>query len=84
MIVLAAMAVTASADAADYREARHHARRPALYVPIDSGIRRAPPLFIVNAPPRFVQDTRTGYPGEYVVPEPNLMERLFGSPNDYY
>ena len=84
MIVFSAvMAMTASADAADYRDARHHARRPVLYVPIHSGIRPAPPLYIVAAPPRYVEDTRTGYPGRWVVTPPSLAERLFGTWPDY-
>jgi len=84
MILFSATIVTTSALAADYRDAPYSSRRAARYpVTAYNGIRQAPPLYYVNAPPRFVQDLRTGDPGHWVVRQPNLIEQIFGY-HDYY
>jgi hypothetical protein len=85
VIVAVAVAVSSSAFAADYRDAPYRTRRAAAYGPpvIYTGIRPAPPLYYVNAPPHYVQDLRTGEPGEWVVPQPNFFERLFGPLRGY-
>jgi len=51
---------------------------------VDTGIRPPPPLYYVEAPPRYVQDLRTGAPGQYVVRQPGLLEQLFGLRGDGY
>lgn len=80
LIVACVMAMGSSAFAADYRDAPYRGRRaPVVY----TGIRAAPPLYYVAAPPHYVQDLRTGAPGEWVVPEPSLFERLFGPLRGY-
>ncbi|MET0221282.1 MAG: hypothetical protein ABW213_11550 [Tardiphaga sp.] len=77
------IAATTSAFAADYRDAPYRTRRAAAPAVVYTGIRPAPPLYYVNAPPHYVQDLRTGAPGEWVVPEPDLFERLFGPLRGY-
>lgn len=82
LMIASVLAMTSSALAADYRDAPYLAR-PAAPKVISTGIRPAPPLYYVAAPPRYVQDLRTGEPGEWVVPEPSLLERLFGPLRGY-
>lgn len=84
MILFSATLLTAPARAADYRDAPYQHRHAARYGVIpDPGIRQAPPLYYVYAPPRYVQDTRTSDAGHWVVPEPSFFDRIFGSFKDY-
>lgn len=83
LIVASVVAMGSSAFAADYRDAPYRVRRAYAPPMIYTGIRPAPPLYYVAAPPRYVQDLRTGAPGEWVVPEPDLLERLFGPLRGY-
>ena len=78
------LTTTAAASAADYREAPFRHRGPRAAAVLDTGIRPAPPLYILEAPPRYIQDTRTGAPGRWVVRQPGLLEQLFGLPGDGY
>ena len=84
--VLGTTVLTTAASAADYRDApyRRHAPRyveAPYYAP---PIRQARPLYIVEAPPRYVQDLRIGAPGQYVVREPDFLERVFGLRENLY
>jgi hypothetical protein len=83
-IIFSVALVSSSALAADYRDAPYLHRRVA-YAPVamNTGIRPAPPLYYVSAPAHYVRDTRFGAPGEWVVPQPGLMEQLFGTLRGY-
>jgi hypothetical protein len=72
-----AFVASSGASAADYRGADYY---PA---PQPYGIRPAPPMYIVAAPPHYVQDARTGRPGRWVVLQPTFWDRLFGDRMGY-
>lgn len=89
LIVLSATVLsTMAASAADYRDAPYrrggHIERYAYAPQYTPGIRPARPLYLVEAPPRYVQDLRIGAPGQWVVRQPDLVERLFGMRSDLY
>lgn len=65
--------------AADYGRPVFHAPAPMVF----SGIRPAPPLYYVAAPPQYVQDMRTGRPGRWVTLQPSFFDRVFGERNGY-
>jgi hypothetical protein len=83
-VLFSATLLTTSAFAADHRDASHRARAARHPHKVDTGIRPAPPLYYVEAPPRYVQDLRTGAPGQYVVRQPGFLEQLFGLRGDGY
>lgn len=82
--------VPTAANAADYRDGSY-VRGPYASAPryvgqysASPGIRPPRPLYVVQAPPRYVQDLRINAPGQWVVREPTVFERLFGPSTDLY
>ncbi|WP_441229860.1 hypothetical protein AB7828_07915 [Tardiphaga sp. 215_C5_N2_1] len=84
MIVLGAATLATPVLASDYRDARYRAGTARYPIKMDTGIRAPPPLYYVEAPPRYVRDLRTGEPGQWVVRQPSVFEQLFGLPRDGY
>jgi hypothetical protein len=78
MILLGATTLATPAFAADYRDARYRAGTTYYPLTVDTGIRAPRPLYYVEAPPHYVQDLRTGEPGQWVVRQPSVFEHLFG------
>jgi hypothetical protein len=79
-LIIASALFSSAATAADYRDAypRRH-RTHAHYALPAPAFRQVPPTYYVDAPPRYIQDVRTGEPGYWVDNRRTLLDQIFGN-----
>ena len=80
LLILAGVLASSSAFAADYRDGAYRSRAyRSAYVQQPRGFRAVPPTYYVDAPPRFIQDVRTGEPGYWVDNRRTVLDEIFGN-----
>jgi len=79
-LIIASALFSTAASAADYRDGypRRH-RAHAHYAHPAPAFRQVPPTYYVDAPPRYIQDLRTGEPGYWVDNRRTVLDQIFGN-----
>lgn len=87
LLIASGMMVSPAVFAADYRadhyESRAYSTPPAFYAG-PTYVPYVAPVYHMPSPPQYVQDLRTGAPGQWVQLKPSFLDRLLGEFRDGY